>query len=168
MVCHHTLRSHECVVAWATTVQPSPESSTSCMCYDATMLDEFKQSTTTPYTDMKTTFKWTHFTSLKAWIVFHRHCVRSECHLNDLFHVYKDEYGSPIGECPWRSWSTPHLAHFPWVVRVQYTASNDEGTAIELSYWWKGDFLRYAPKHRNRIQHNQLPDFTGSLIPTPS
>ena len=115
---------------------PYWESASLCTCDDVTMVDECKQSTTTPSTHVKKIFQVNTFhDGLKAWMDLCRHCVCLESYLKYVFSIYRAKYDDRIGECPWRSWRyliciiTRGLCSC--IARLFY----DDVTAIKVSFW---------------------------------
>ena len=80
-------------------------STSQCKCDDVTMVDECKQSATTPSTHAKENFKVNTFhDGLKAWMDLYRHYVYPGSYLKYAFSIYKAKYDNRIGESPCRSW----------------------------------------------------------------
>ena len=119
--------------------------------YDVTMVDECKQSTTTPSTHMKKNCQVNTFhDGLTAWMGLYRHCVcvyiytYPESCLKYAFSVYKAKYGDRIGETPWWSWCYLIFIITRGLFYCNARLFNDNVTAIGVSYWRRREFPNYA------------------------
>ena len=141
---------------------PYSESTSLCTRDDITMVDEWKQSTTTSSTHMKKYLLINMFhDGLKAWIDLYRHCVYPESYLRYAFSIYKAKYDNPIGESPWRSWHSLACIITRWLCFYNARLFNDDTTAIGVSYWRRREFPNYARLHLGRVLHHHLVAYHG-------
>ena len=104
------------------------------------MVDECKQSTTTSTNHAKKSFLVNTFDGgLKAWMDLYRHCVCPGSYLNYAFSIYVAKLRQLNRGIPSRS-----LRYLICIITrglCSYNARllNDDVTAIEVSYWRKGN-----------------------------
>ena len=131
---------------------PSSERTSQCTRDDVTMVNEYKQSTTTSSPHLKKNFQMNTFNDgLKAWMDSYRLCVCTASHLRCAFSINKAKYDNRIVESPWRSWR--YLICIITHGLCSYSARlfNDDVTAIPVSYWWRREFPNYARFNRDRM-----------------
>ena len=136
---------------------PSSECTSLCTRDDVTMVDELKQSTTTPITHMKKNLPMNTFhDGLKAWMDLYRHCVYPESYLRYAFSIYKAKYDNRVGESPWRSWRSLVCIITRGLCFYNARLFNDDVKAIGVSYWRRREFPNYARLHLGRMLLHHL------------
>ena len=135
---------------------PSSESMSLCTRDDATLVST-NVDTARPCQarTRRKTFKWKHFTRLKASMDLYRYCICPVSYLKYVFTIYKVNYDNRIGGIPVAIVMLYIFAYYPWVVFRQCTAFQ----------WWRHgnwalllaerEFPNYVRPNRDRISDTE-------------
>ena len=111
-----------------------------------------KQSTTTSSTHVKKNFQMNTFhDGLKSWIdlYYHRACM-SRCYLKYAFSINREIWQSNQG-IPWQSLHYLICIITHGLCSYNVWISNDDITAIGVSFWWRREFSNFSQFHRGRM-----------------
>ena len=116
------------------------------------MVNECKQSTTTSSTHVKKNFQMNTFhDGLKAWIDLYCHPACPGSYLKYAFSINKANMTIESGNPPWQSLHYLICIIICGLRSYNVWLSNDDITAIGVSYWWRKEFSNYAQFHRGRM-----------------